>query len=420
MKIDSKTENQFDRIICFLTIGVFIMLTIAKIFLASQLSLFGDDESFYWQCAQHPSLAYSDHPFMTSFLILSGTKLLGNTYLGVRMIFLIMGSFIPFLIFIMARSLVGKRDAFYAAAMSMGLPLLGCMGVLAMPDVPLLFFWIISLAAFERAVRTENIWPWIVAGISIAAGINTHYRFSVFIACAGAYLLLTKTGRRQWKKFGLWIAILIAGAGLLPVVWFNVTHDFAPIHFQFVNRHPGIFQPMAFLQPLKQALTVTPILYAFFILGLIKILKRSVQGDNKSALLVSFAVVPLAGYFILGLWADQKHTNVHWPLVGYLPLLVVLPGVIRDFVHLSAKNWRQSSKYVIAASAPVLGILGTLILLGYFAIAVWPHTFNFAFKTFERTAPYDFTGWRELRYKTESSLQKLYKATVTVFATENI
>ena len=97
MNKDNSIENKYERIICFLAIAFFIFLTVIKIFLASQLSLFGDDEAFYWQCSQYPASAYSDHPFMTALFIMAGTKLLGNTYLGVRLVFLILGGLIPFL-----------------------------------------------------------------------------------------------------------------------------------------------------------------------------------------------------------------------------------------------------------------------------------------------------------------------------------
>ncbi len=419
MKTNSQTEHPHKRIIYFLAIAFFVTLTAAKIFLASRLSLFGDDEAFYWQCSQHLSLAYSDHPFMTAFLILCGTKLLGNTYLGVRLLFLIMGSFIPFLIFVMARSLVGHRDALYAAAMSLAVPLLGGMGLLAMPDVPLIFFWILSLTAFERAVHSESIWPWILLGVSVAAGLNTHYRFVVFVVSALVYLAVSQTGRCQWKRTGLWAAVLIAGAGLLPVVWFNVMHDFAPLRFQFVSRHPGMFQPMALLQPLQQAAFVTPVLYVFLIMILVQALQRSANGDDTSTLLASFSVVPLAGYFILGLWADQKHTNFHWPLVGYVPLLILIPGLIRRFIDMPAGKWRRKATYAIAALAPVLGILGTLVLLGYFSMAVWPQSFDAVFTRFKRTAPYDFVGWREAANRTKSILQRATKTPGPVLVTDS-
>ena len=104
-----------------------------KVVVASQLQLFGD-EAFYWWEAQHPAAAYSDLPFATSALVSLGTSILGDSFLGVRLFFLLLGGLLPVAVFLLAHPIVGKRDACWAALASLILPMGGTLGLLAIPS----------------------------------------------------------------------------------------------------------------------------------------------------------------------------------------------------------------------------------------------------------------------------------------------
>ena len=51
----------------------FLVLTAAKVVVAANLDLFGD-EAFYWQSSQRPALSYADSPFMTAMLVRAGPR----------------------------------------------------------------------------------------------------------------------------------------------------------------------------------------------------------------------------------------------------------------------------------------------------------------------------------------------------------
>ena len=202
--------------------------------IAGKLSLL-TDEAFHWQCSQFPALAYPEHPFMTAVLAGLGTHLLGTSYLGARFFFLVLGLFIPFYVYILARPIVGERDGIYAALLSLCVPLLTGIGIVAMPDVPLIIITLLSLIAFEHATRTNTTMHWIYTGLAIAAGFCTHYRFIVVVGGFFLYLILTSAGRRYWRTSGLWMCIVIGAMGLIPVIWYNIQNHFAVIQYQFME-----------------------------------------------------------------------------------------------------------------------------------------------------------------------------------------
>ena len=123
-----------------------ILLLLIKVFLASVLDLYSD-EVFYWQASTNPAIAYSDLPFMTALLIGLGSAIEPSNTLAARSLFILLGSCLPLLVFWIAKPITGYKSAIESAALSLCLPLAGFLGLLAVPDVPLIFFGLLSIAS---------------------------------------------------------------------------------------------------------------------------------------------------------------------------------------------------------------------------------------------------------------------------------
>lgn len=362
-----------------ITLAGLSVLTAAKILLAWQLPLFGD-EAFYWLGAQHPAPAYSDLPFMTALLVRAGTLVAGDTYIGVRLWFLVLGAMVPWLVWILARRLAGSGAAWPAAAGSACVPLAAVLGVLALPDVPLVVLGLGGLAAFVRALDGGSRAWWLFAGALAALGLCTHYRFAALLAGPVLYLTATADGRRWLATPWPWLAALVAGAGLLPIAWFNLAHDNAGLAFQFVERHPWRFQWEGLRFAPVQALVVTPLMFAA-LLAAFGPARRRWRTDPAAGCVVLFSAVVLAGFTLAAFFADSERTSAHWPLAGYLPLLAWLPAVLAALPRW-CRPW-----------VPVTGLAGTLLVVAYLAVAIRPGdpTGLAGGKAF----PDNFAGWRQ-------------------------
>ena len=91
---------------------------------------------------------------MTALLVRLGSSLTDGSALAVRSIFLVMGSTVPLLVYWLAYPITGKQAARQSALISLCLPLGGFL-VLAVPDVPLIWFGLIALG-IGRALRTDS------------------------------------------------------------------------------------------------------------------------------------------------------------------------------------------------------------------------------------------------------------------------
>ena len=169
----------------------FVVLLSLKIFFASVLDLYSD-EIFYWQASSLPAIAYSDLPFITALLAGIGSSLDSHSPLAVRTVFILIGSSIPILVYWLALPITNNKDALGSAFLSLCIPLLGFLGLLAVPDVPLVFFGILSIGFFERALRTNLMKFWLATGIFVALGLSTHYRFLLYPVSAILFLSIFK------------------------------------------------------------------------------------------------------------------------------------------------------------------------------------------------------------------------------------
>ena len=112
-----------------------------------------NEEAYYWMFAKHPALSYYDHPPMVAWCIRAGTLAAGDTELGVRLVGLVLGAASLGLVYLLGREWFGRRVGAWSAALFALLPGFHFAGVMATPDGPLLFFWLVVLVSVTLAVR---------------------------------------------------------------------------------------------------------------------------------------------------------------------------------------------------------------------------------------------------------------------------
>ena len=359
------------------------LVALLKVYLASQLGLF-QDEAFYWLESRFLALSYSDIPPLTAWAVRAGTGLLGGDHLGVRLFFLFAGCSTPLLMYWFARPLVGSSDAWKAAGLVLVLPLMIGVGPLAVADSLLVAIGIAFMGAFERATRTGAIPFWLLSGLLVALGFLCHYRFAPLALAGALYLLFTVAGREHLRGPGPWLCAVIGLLGLAPVLWFNAVHHQQALSYQFLERHPWAFDSKGFVFMFRQLLLVTPLLFGFLVLAWMRLARGARGGNDRYCLLWWFATLGAGVYFLLSPFMGHGYANYHWPLVGYLPLLVVAPGVLGKM-----PAWLGRLTVALAAAASV--VLALMLLMQAHTNQLWQRAPGLVF-------PHNsnFVGWREM------------------------
>lgn len=349
--------------------AVAAVITSLKLIFAQRLDLYSD-EVFYWLESTRPALAYSDLPFVSALLAGLGPALFGHSPLAVRLPFLIIGMALPALIYWLTKPIQGAAHARQAALLSLCLPLAASLGLLAVPDVPLIALGLLSVALYLRA-QAQNHWSlWLATGVVVALGLCTHYRFGLFPLGVALSLVTHAPTRLILRNPRAWVAALVACLGFIPIVAFNLGNEMASAAFYFQDRHPWEFSFAGLKHIPLQALITTPVLYGVLLAPFLSSsVRRELTTNSESAsfepqlqavaqhLLLTLGALHLGLYAALAPWSDATSTTEHWPLAGYFILLPLAPRVIELLTR------QQPRLKALPALTLGLGMLGTALAL---------------------------------------------------------
>ncbi len=186
------------------------------------------DEAYYWVWSKHLDWGYFDHPPMIALLIKAGT-LIGDTELGVRLIFVILS---PFFIYLLEK-LVNPKDLvlFWKLLLSSAVLQLG--GIIAVPDLPLMFFalgYFILLKNFIENSNTKN-----AVALGVVAALMLYSKYHGVLVLGFSLLAIPSL----WTRRSFWIFSLTAFAVFIPHLWWQYLHDFISVQYHFFERSAG-------------------------------------------------------------------------------------------------------------------------------------------------------------------------------------
>ncbi len=378
------------------------LITTVKVLVASQLPLFVD-EAFYWQEGQHLAAAYSDLPGLTAWLTRLGVEIAGDHRLGVRLPFLLIGALLPWLVASITARWFGGRVGWQAGALTLLMPLSATLGILAVPDVPMALAAVLCLDAGARLLRNVDAGGALLLALGLAIGALSHYRFIGVIGMGFIALMLLPEGRRVLRDPRVWMALAVGIFAWLPLLAWNLGNQDAGLKFQVMERHPWAFHGEGLRFLLIQPLLVTPLVFvamaAVAVSGL-----RKVQGGFHHVQWRYFALVGATStllIFVLGFFTDVERVSFHWPLPGYLALLVCVPLLLNRW----SRFWRRCVWVTVAA--------GLFCALGYYVVVSVPALREQMAGS--KYYPRNFAGWQPLAEAVREELAEM-PADTTVLA----
>jgi len=360
-------------------VGLWLGISFIKVMLAMHLPVFVD-EAFYWQEGQHLAWAYSDLPGLNAWLARAGTTIGGDHALALRMPFLLIGACIPWLVVRMTAREYDARTGWQAGSLALLLPLSGTMGLLALPDAPLLLATLLCLDASLRLLRRVDT---LAAGeltLGLVIGGLCHYRFAAVIAVGLIAMLSLPAGRRALQRPLPWLAIALGALAWLPLLLWNLHNADAGLQFQLLDRHPWAFSSEGVRLGRMQLVLATPLLLVAMAAAAWHALRG--RASDASRYLAWCGLLIVLGFLALGFFADRERVSFHWPLPGYLALLPLVPAVLVGW----SRGWRLAT-WATAS-------FGLAAVLGYYVLASVPAwRAQTASQNFH---PTNFVGWDAL------------------------
>lgn len=335
--------------------------TAIRLAIASVLGL-GNDEAYHLLYALNPALSYYDHPPMIAWVEMLGLYGLGDpgSKLALRAGFVALFAGSTWLMARIAGRWFGDWPGFYAA---LALNLTGYYGLaastFALPDGPLLFFWLLTIDRVSLAVdRPGRLAPWLAVGLAWGCAMLSKYH-AVFLPLGTVlYLLLRPDRRRELLTPGPWLAV---GLGLLifsPVIVWNASHDWASFAFQGGR---AVGETRFRLDYLAGALGAqAAYLFPWFWVPLIWVGFRAVRNwsaveSEAERLAVCLCVAPLATFTVV---ACFQPVLPHWGLIG---LVSLFPMLGRSIAVRAVERPRRTRRRLLLAGAFPL-VLAALVV----------------------------------------------------------
>lgn len=198
-------------------------------------------------------------------------------------------------------------------------PLWGLGGMIATPDIPLMFFWSLSLFFTQKILDQPRLSNYIGLGLALGAGFLSKYQVVLFLPCLFLVILLQKKWDRVWRPATL-LTILFGLLACSPVFIWNMNHDWASFNFQWQHgmggKHGRWYHPFDYLG--AQILLIFPTL-----VYLLWKVRREIMGHW----LFPFAIFPFLFFLYSSL---QGKVEANWVIMAFPSLYALSVLNLKD------------------------------------------------------------------------------------------
>lgn len=281
------------------------------------------DEAQYWSWSKNLDWGYFSKPPVVAWLIAATTNICGDGSFCVKLASPILHFLTGLIVYGIGYRLFNKRTGFWSAISYATIPGITVSSYIISTDVPLLFFWSLSLYAFIRGLQEWHIKWWILLGIAGGLGMLSKYTMVLFFASAGLYFLVSKPNRVYLFSFKFWLSLVIAGAIYWPNFLWNKNNNFVSflhtqdnadlkgIEFHFDKMFEFIGAQFGVLGPIFFALLL---FYTF--LRFSQLIKK-----DQYKLLFCF-ILPFLGLITTISLLSRAHAN--WAVPAYIGAIILV------------------------------------------------------------------------------------------------
>lgn len=286
----------------------------------------GVDENYAIAAAREFSWSFYDHPPLGFWLPVAMARITGIEHPFVfRLPFLLFGTGTAWLLWLIGNRLGGARVGLWALLFFILSPVLSISwALLIVPDGPLGFFLMLTVLLLMQIETSERAGQpvaglWLAAGAALGGAMLSKYQAGLVPVSLLLYMLLTRHGRGWLRQPWPWIGALVALWGLLPVLIWNLQHDWASFAFH-TGRAGGGISLVNFARMLAgQVIYLVPTIAIATAIGIWAGLRGRMGEAGR--MLAFLALGPIVMFNIIYLMTPGGGTLPHWALPGWVVAL---------------------------------------------------------------------------------------------------
>ncbi|MEP3276377.1 MAG: glycosyltransferase family 39 protein [Stappiaceae bacterium] len=366
-------------------IVIVLGLTVIRLITAATTGLV-EDEAYYRLWGLNPAFGYYDHPPMIGWWIAIGQFIAGDNALGVRLVGVLATFFGSFVLWRTSFLLFDRQTAGLAVLFFNSTILIGIGSILATPDAPSVFFWGMSLWALAELNASKNGLWWLVVGFFAGCGLLSKY--SVLFLGVGIILwVLWVPELRRWiLSWQMWVGGLVAGLLVVPLVLWNMDHEWASFVKQFGRAVPKRWT-LKYLGEFAGAMAglVNPLMLVFLIPGIGTAIRRTFSDRAPGAALLVLTSMPFLLYLMFHAFHGRVQAN--WPAPLFPALSLLAAPMAAGFGNWAMEPGRWTLFWRKAVI--VTGVLASLIV---YVHAITPLTGAMG----RKEPTFQLRGWNEI------------------------
>lgn len=214
---------------------VLILFTILRLIAVCFMGLMPQD-AYYTYYSDNLALSYFDHPPMIAYMIKFFTLILGKSVLTLHIADFIMTSLTLLFVYLFIKPILTTDTVKRAITLLVTAPFITILSINSTPDVPLLFFWSLTMLLGYNAVKGGKWYCWFAAGV--VAGLAFVSKYTGIFLPAGLTLFLLLSSEHRSKLFSIQFLLFLFAflIATLPVVIWNVDNDFISFRYQAAER----------------------------------------------------------------------------------------------------------------------------------------------------------------------------------------
>jgi 4-amino-4-deoxy-L-arabinose transferase-like glycosyltransferase len=302
-----------------------VLLLVRLAYLASGAIELSGDEAYQWLWSKHLALSYYSKPPGIAYTQFLGTWLWSDTQFGVRFFSPVCAAVLSWVMLrFMAREVGGRLSCLLLLIITSA-PLMGVGSILMTIDPLLVLFWTLSMIFGWRAVQSGGTTgQWLLTGLAAGLAFLCKYSAAYLIICWALFFLLWPASRIHLKKAGPWLALLVFGLCMLPVIIWNAEHGWITVHHVESNAgldarwHPTLKYFFEYF--FVEMLLLNPVFYLGALWAMVIFWKRR----RENPLLIYFFC--MGGVVYWGHLAYSLHSRImpNWLAPAVLPMFCLM------------------------------------------------------------------------------------------------
>jgi 4-amino-4-deoxy-L-arabinose transferase-like glycosyltransferase len=265
------------------------------------------DEAYYWIYSRYLDWGYFDHPPFVG-VVIRLFSFLPHSELAVRIGFIVL----QFASFLLLASL--SSNVWIAGLLFFSFPLASFTGLLALPDIPLLFMTACYCFQLKRYLEKDSISNSSLLGLIIALLFYAKYHgvlLVFFTILAVPKLLLRKS---------FYIVAVVSLLLFFPHMLWQYQHDFSTLRYHFLERPSSSFSLKRSLEFIGLQIGLAGV-FAGPVVWWILIKRKSLSSFERALKFISIGTVL---FFLFS--SFSKRVEANWTIFLAIPMVALVSG----------------------------------------------------------------------------------------------